>query len=551
MPTTTPQPTVINANNDAGLSRVYQQDNQRIIDTGDGTIILVTDKDVNINLFEQIDQQTFITSVTEVNNPAGNLDGEIQVKQGNGFGVANNLYVRDGVVRLPAIATDNLFYANGNPWSFAGGSGVAYGNTDVASYLVTGTAGSLLIGNTDPRVLTTTLQGNVVSTGTLTVANIIYSNGAPVVPVYNDGNVITLLAGAGSNSVGAVVASGLVSTRTGLYVRPSNLGGGPAGGTAIFPGLPNDTANVITNIYDIGSTSRVFRNLYLGNSVITQNVVASGTVSASDATVTGNISITSGNLIISTGSIIAAIGVISANNITANTLTTSNVRTNELTTTGNTTLAATTAASMLVQGSSLLSGTVSVFGALSVANTATIDVGNLRVTGGAATQFLRTDGLGNLSWQTVSVSNINNGSSNVTVLANSAITVSSNGIANVAVFSNTGAVFSNLTVTGNTVLGEVDTITILGGSPGQLLSTDGLGALSWSDAPGSRYFTGNAASAYNIASTSEINLVLPAGVTARTGDIFVDSNGNSTNTQPVYLNVNGQWRQILTAFGGL
>lgn len=42
----------------------------------------------------------------------------------------------------------------------------------------------------------------------------------------------------------------------------------------------------------------------------------------------------------------------------------------------------------------------------------------------------------------------------------------------------------NLTVTGTSNLGQVSNVTILGGTTGQFLSTDGLGTLSWADAGG-------------------------------------------------------------------
>lgn len=86
----------------------------------------------------------------------------------------------------------------------------------------------------------------------------------------------------------------------------------------------------------------------------------------------------------------------------------------------------------------------------------------------------------------------------------------SNGGGNLA-----NAIIGNLTVTGTSNLGNVGNITILGGSAGQVLSTDGTGNLTWISAGSSSYgnanvanylptYTGNLDSVGNITSTGNI-----------------------------------------------
>ena len=78
-------------------------------------------------------------------------------------------------------------------------------------------------------------------------------------------------------------------------------------------------------------------------------------------------------------------------------------------------------------------------------------VGNVTITGGSNGQYLRTDGNGNLSWQTISTSSISNGNSNVNISsANGNVNISSAGNANVLVVTGSGVnVAGTLNTTGN------------------------------------------------------------------------------------------------------
>jgi len=152
------------------------------------------------------------------------------------------------------------------------------------------------------------------------------------------------------------------------------------------------------------------------------------------------------------------------------------------------------------------------------------NVADIRISGGSNTQFLQTDGNGNLVFATPSLSSLVNGNSNVIVAANSDISLSSGGSANVLLVTKTGAniagtgnitgelsvganitaisnvnvggnivvtgttaltgnlTANNVAFTGNVQLGNVDNVHINGGSTGQFLSTDGNGDLSWANA---------------------------------------------------------------------
>ena len=65
-------------------------------------------------------------------------------------------------------------------------------------------------------------------------------------------------------------------------------------------------------------------------------------------------------------------------------------------------------------------------------------IGNVIITGGSIGQVIQTDGVGNLSFVTISTAGLSNGNSNIQVLANGNITFSSAGTANVAIITSTG-----------------------------------------------------------------------------------------------------------------
>jgi len=110
------------------------------------------------------------------------------------------------------------------------------------------------------------------------------------------------------------------------------------------------------------------------------------------------------------------------------------------------------------------------------------EVGNVTITGGTAGQYLETDGAGNLSWSTVSVTDFSNGYSSGSIpLANGNINFSVDGVPNIVVITDTGAnITGTLAVTGESNLNSVGNVTITGGTAGQYLETDGAGNLSWS-----------------------------------------------------------------------
>jgi hypothetical protein len=229
-----------------------------------------------------------------------------------------------------------------------------------------------------------------------------------------------------------------------------------------------------------------------------------------------------------------------------------------------TTLNSTVVNSSLTSVGSLTGLTVSnATGVVDFTTTANVTLGavaNLHISGGTNAYVLSTDGAGNLSWVAQSGgggsgASISNGNSNVNIAtANGNITFSAVGNANIMTITGTGANISGYAnVTGNVALsganvslGAVGNLKITGGSNSYVLSTDGAGNLSWTQASGTSIgvdnFTGNGVeTSYTLTTTpanANATLVSIAGtfqprtVYSLTGNVITFSSA-PPNTAPI------------------
>ena len=115
---------------------------------------------------------------------------------------------------------------------------------------------------------------------------------------------------------------------------------------------------------------------------------------------------------------------------------------------------------------------------ITTANVSLGSVANLKITGGSSSQYLQTDGAGNLSFATISgSSSISNGTSNVSIaLSSGNVTTSVGGTANVIIATSTGANISGYANIGNLVLTKYNEAVVAGGSTGAATLTPNVAA---------------------------------------------------------------------------
>ena len=381
------------------------------------------------------------------------------------LGAVGNIHISGGTANY-VLQTDG---AGNLSWvAQSGGSGGTPGgaNTQI-QFNDDGTFGGNANLTFDKATSVLTITGNISSLnanlGNLAVANFFSGSGNLLSNIQGanvsgavanatqavTANTVTTAAQPNITSVGLLTAlsvgpnSGITLTGTSGYVRANSIQG-TDGVAALYPAYGGVTgaAGVVSDLtVGIGAAG---------------NVTANGNVTASYFIGNGSSlsSITGANV---TGQV--------ANALIAGTVTTSAQP--DITSVG--TLTGLTS-----------NGTVNFVGASNVSLGA---IGNVKITGGTSGQYLITDGAGNLSFTTLSVSSssISNGNSNVNIpAANGNVNISSAGNANVVVVTGTGVnVAGTLNVTGVSNLGPASNVKITGGTNGYVLSTDGVGNLSW------------------------------------------------------------------------
>jgi hypothetical protein len=461
------------------------------------------------------------------------------------------------------IAASNLI---ANSTIFAVAANISGNVTAGNVYANSGTIGASLLTGT----LTTAAQPNITSVGTLTgitstgTANLIGASNVALGPVANvhisggTNGYVLQTDGSGTLSWVAQAGGGTVSnisngnSNVNIPVANGNVNISAVGNANVLvvtgtganiTGTANITGNLSANNISAGSGSGgsitggnlVSANFFTGTLTTASqpNITSVGTLTS--LSVTGNT--TSGNLI----------GPLANGNSNVN-IPSSNGNIN-LTAVGNTTLIVTGTGANIIgtanvtgnltannitagsgSGGNITGGNVisaNTFIALASANfvaAANVNlgaVGNVKITGGSSSQYLQTDGTGNLSWSTVASgasSNISNGNSNVNIpSANGNVNISAVGNANVLVVTGTGA---NITGTAN-VTGNLSANNITAGS-----------------GSGGNITGGNVISANTFTASGNITAGNANLGNAVTANFFIGSGNNLSNIQGG--NVSGQ-----------
>ena len=540
------------------------------------------------------------TSNIAIDTSGGNIvmgaagNANILVVTGTGANVTGTLNVTGAVTTTNTITTSGAFTSTGN-FNLSGPNITLGSNTTVRitggsanQFLQTDGTGTLTWADAlvDPSGSNTQVQFNdsgafgAVSgftfnkaTSTLTVANTVAAPNAAftganvwlggVGNVHITGGAATaaVLGAISLNGSGNVTAIAITSGGSGYDIPPiitiSGSNSGAATATAVLTDGVVTTVTIVapgtgysSPTVTIGSPSVKYLSTDGANNLSWREVSASngggtGTVAGSSTAVqfndggslAGSLGFTfnkTSNTVTSSNNIVAGGNITASGNITATVrVVAANIETN----TANVNIAN-------IATTLTLSGNLN---ATSAPNVTLGAVGNVRITGGSANQYLQTDGAGNLSF--AGVIQLVNGTSNVVVASSGNITVSSAGNANILTVTGTGAniagtanVTGNLAVVGNITsaritasgnvnftnsanvgLGAVGNIKITGGSNTFFLQTDGSGNLAWANINTSVSRISNGNSNVSIAANSSISfsangksslLVIAGGATA-------------------------------------
>ena len=211
-----------------------------------------------------------------------------------------------------------------------------------------------------------------------------------------------------------------------------------------------------------------------------------------------------------------------------------------------------------------IAGTANITGATALGSSLTVSgvtnlgpVGNVTITGGSSGQYLRTDGSGGLSWQSLSSSSISNGTSNVSVVSSANVNISSAGNANVLVVTGTGAnIAGTANVTGATALGS--TLSVTGnanvgnlGTAGQIISTLATGTAPFTVSSTTQVANLNVAAAGSATTAATVTTAAQPNITS-TGTLtgLAVTQASITAAAPV-VNVNTTWNNSSVTFTGI
>lgn len=241
------------------------------------------------------------------------------------------------------------------------------------------------------------------------------------------GDVITSVGGVAN----VVVVSSTGSAVTGTLSATDTVTGGnlsTAGNTS--------TGNLsVTGLTDLGDVANVTITGGFSGQVLTTNGAGNLSWSSINGIANGTSNV---NIPVANGNVTVGVGG------TPDVLTVTNSGAN---------VTGTVTATDTVTGGNLTTAGLANVGSLAVTGVSTLgDVGNVKITGGGNGQYLQTNGSGDLVWANVTLSNISNGTSNVSIpAADGVVTTSVGGVANVLVVTTTGANLSGDLVVSNTV----------------------------------------------------------------------------------------------------
>jgi hypothetical protein len=414
---------------------------------------------------------------------AGNLSWIAQ-----STGASSNISNGNSNVNIPTSNGNINLTAVGNTTMVITGTGAnIFGYANITGNLVAGNAnlGNLVTANYLTGTLTTNAQPNITSVGTLTDLSV-SGNGVFGGNLTVNGTLTYI------NSTTLSISDPIINLQTGPNGAAPVANTGKDVGTAL--NYYDTSAKIAWMGWDISNAEIAFgSNVSISAEVVTYDTLAnirSGNANLGNLATanffTGNVVNVSGTLN-TTGNVLFTGADVSLGNVsnlhilggtssyvlstdgTGNlswvaqsgggggaSISNGNSNVNIPTANGNVNITAVGNTTAIITGTG-----INVFGTLNVTGQSNLgNVGNVIITGGSSSQYLQTDGTGNLSWVSISTSStLANGNSNVNIpVANGNVNISAVGNANVLVVTGTGANISGtLDVTGNITAGNLVT----------------------------------------------------------------------------------------------
>jgi hypothetical protein len=457
-----------------------------------------------------------VSNLANILNVSGNIEANANINSNANITGAN--LNTTGLANIGNLQISGKVTGNLVPSANADGSGAGYD-----------------LGSATYRWKDLYLSGNSIKIGTQTISSngggIALSNASYLTELYVSGNAnISLdLLGNTANFIGNVIApnvtvnlelSGNTANFTGNLIA-ANLRSNAltntyvtfAGTNGILTNSSNITYNDTTQLLTVIGNSQ-FNNANLGNLAIANFVNVSSNLFVTDTANVGNLR--TDHLLYANGQawdLQEAAGAnteIQYNDGNDNFGASANFKYNDAT------------QLFTVTGSANISNVANV-GNLIVTGISNLGpVGNVVITGGSTSQYLQTDGTGNLSWASINSSGVANGTSNVSIpVVNGNVNLTANGNTTLVVTEIGANVSGYLTATGNVTgdyfIGNGSQLTGVSAASSTALA-NGTSNVTIPTANGPIVFAANGIA--NVMTVSE------TGLTVASGNITTESNAN-------------------------
>ena len=451
---------------------------------------LTTSSQPNITSLGNLDSLTILgnTSLGNVGNVSitGGTSG--QYLQTDGAGNLNWVSPSEGTALINGTSNVNIPVTNGNVTTSVGGN---------ANILVVTGSGINVAGTTTVTGNITTGSGNG---GNISGANVISANffrgdGSNITNITNVAN-----ANYASNSGYANAALNLVGAAQSNLTIANNLtnvgnitagtwsakfSAGLDGGNLSNINAANITGNVRTANTAITIVAASQPNLTTASNLFAVGNITTGTWSANLGVISAaNLTnIPASNIVGSIGNATSALSIVNGNSNVRIPVTNGNVTTSVG---GNANVFVVTSTGIVTTGGSVTSGDIVGNGNANISGNLTFTTalgGNIVGAYLTYSNYFRGDGsnLSNISGANV-VGTVS--TANYAAFAGNVINANQANITNIGILSNltsTGTI--NFINARSVSLGRVNNLSITGGNPGQYLQTDGVGGLSWAQAP--------------------------------------------------------------------